>query len=515
MSYLSHPLIVPDTVEERAYQKKMAEESLREDTLIIIPTGLGKTVIAMIVAANILEKGKKVLILAPTKPLVEQHYESYSSFMRNVKIGMMTGQSPPSSRKNIIDSNDLIVSTPQVVDNDLCNEVYSLRDFGLIVFDEAHRAVGGYAYVNIASYNHSALVLGMTASPGSDMNKILEVCRNLGITRADMRTDDDPDVSPYIHNTFVRQETVDMPKDLLNVISVLNKLEDGYVRELVNMGFMDPGWPASMKHLLTVGESLQRRLARGEKTAMVFRGLVAQSAAVKLLHAVALAETQGMTPLRNYMARIEEDAKTAKGGKASKDIVNQPAYKELWKIMKETRVEHPKISRLMSLVSQEIHGNPGSKVMVFSQYRETCDILVGVLSRIPDVNVTKLIGQSKGGLKQKEQISLLDDFRSGKYNVIVSTSVGEEGLDIASTDLVIFYEPVPSEIRTIQRRGRTGRKNEGEVVVMIAKSTRDEVYERTSQKKESMMSDNLGKLNHDLRLMTSERRERQTRLGEY
>ena len=515
MSFLSHRYIVPDTIEERTYQRDIAKDCLKENTLVIIPTGLGKTIIAMIVSANVLERGKKVLILAPTKPLVEQHHNTYTQFMRDVRIGTMNGLMAPEKRAKMIGDNDLIVCTPQVVDNDIQNERYSLRDFGLIVFDEAHRATGGYSYVNIASHYHSGLTLGMTASPGSDLNKMTEVCRNLGITHAVMRSDDDPDVSPYVYDTFIRTEVVDMPDDLVRVIKILNDMQNVYLNELVNLGFMDPNWPASTKHLLVVGDTLQRRLARGEKTSMIFRGLISQSAAIKLMHAIGLAETQGMTTLKNYMLKIEKDASTAKGSKASKDIVNQPLYKELWKVLRDTKVEHPKISKLMSLVSQKINSSIDSKVMVFSQYRETCDILVERLSRIPNANVTKLIGQSKGGLKQKEQISLLNDFRDGKYNVVVSTSVGEEGLDIASTDLVIFYEPVPSEIRTIQRRGRTGRKSTGEVIVMMAKGTRDETFERTSEKKEEMMRENLNRLNMDLRIVTHSGQRRQTRLGEY
>ena len=120
------------------------------------------------------------------------------------------------------------------------------------------------------------------------------------------------------------------------------------------------------------------------------------------------------------------------------------------------------------------------------------------LSTIPGAVVGKLIGQSNGGLKQKEQIGLLERFRNGDVNVVVSTSVGEEGLDVSSTDAVIFYEPVPSEIRTIQRRGRTGRKNDGEVYVLIAKGTVDEIFERTSKQKEEAMRARLEKLSDDL-----------------
>jgi Fanconi anemia group M protein len=102
-----------------------------------------------------------------------------------------------------------------------------------------------------------------------------------------------------------------------------------------------------------------------------------------------------------------------------------------------------------------------------------------------------MIGQSersgKKGLKPREQIEVLDKFRKGDYNVLVATSVAEEGLDIPSADLVIFYEPVASEIRTIQRRGRTGRHREGEVMVLIAEGTRDENMRKAAQKKEENM----------------------------
>lgn len=514
MTYLSDPRIAPDTVEERAYQVKMAQACLRGSTLLILPTGLGKTIVAVIVTAQIIGKGKKVLILAPTKPLVEQHYETFSELLVDTKIGTMNGNMAPKKRNSVIEDNDVIVCTPQVVANDLENERYGLSDFGLVIYDEAHRAVGNYAYVTVAAY-YNGLNLGMTASPGSDMNKIQEVCNTLSIERIDTRSDDDPDVSPYIHDIYVNRVEVNMPDDLVKIIELLNKIMNPYLDDLTRLGLMDPNWPASTKHMLVIGESLQRRLARGEKTAVVFRGLISQSACVKLLHAIGLAETQGMSALRSYVIKLDEDSQKQKGGKASKEIVATDEYKEIWKILNSTKVEHPKISRVMSLVSKEVNSGNNSRVIVFTQYRDTCDMLVDKLSTIENVRVAKLIGQSKGGLKQTEQIQLLEDFRSGTYNTIVSTSVGEEGLDVTSTDMVIFYEPVPSEIRTIQRRGRTGRKNTGEVYVLVAKGTRDEVFENTSRKKEDLMRENLEKLNSSLGKKPISLSVKQKRLGEF
>jgi Fanconi anemia group M protein len=116
----------------------------------------------------------------------------------------------------------------------------------------------------------------------------------------------------------------------------------------------------------------------------------------------------------------------------------------------------------------------------------------------------RFVGQaSKGtdtGLNQREQKEIIDKFRAGDYNVLVSTSIAEEGLDIPATDLVVFFEPVPSEIRTIQRRGRTGRKQAGRVIVLVTRDTRDEAYLWTSRKKEMQMRRELDALRRKLRM---------------
>ena len=517
MGCISHPRIAPDKVEERKYQVVMAKGCLKTNTLLVLPTGLGKTIIALYVTAEILEKGKKVLLLAPTKPLVEQHSTVFSELLHTSGVGVMNGLMKPDTRASIIKKNDLIVSTPQSVANDLENGRYDLNDFGLVIYDEAHRGTGNYAYVKVAEYcNKGIISLGLTASPGSDIKKIEEVCLNLSLYKIDVRADDDPDVAPYIHDTYVNKIEVNIPKELQEIIDLLKGLLDHYFMELNNLHLTKPNWPASMTHMLMIGDSLQRRLARGERTATIYRGLTVQSICIKVLHAVSLAETQGVSVLRSYLSKLNEDALSATGNKGGRELTLRKEYLEMWEAVSATKVEHPKISRIMSLVSQILNSDGSAKVMVFTQYRDTCDILMEKLSMVNGARVGKLIGQSKGGLKQKEQIEILNEFRRGDLNIIVATSVGEEGLDITSTNAVIFYEPVPSEIRTIQRRGRTGRKNDGEVFVLIAKDTMDEVFENSSKKKEDMMRSRLEKLNTELSYLRLKRTEKdQMNLGNF
>jgi Fanconi anemia group M protein len=500
MKYLSHPRIASGKIEEREYQVAMAKGCLGENTLIILPTGLGKTVVALYVAACMLERGKKVLMVAPTKPLADQHGAFFQENLVGTKVGIVNGNTKPEVRTAMMREFDLIVSTPQTIANDLESGRYDLEEFGLVIYDEAHRGTGNYAYVTVAQHcGEHILSMGMTASPSSDLDRIEEICRNLALTRIDIRGDDDPDVSPYVFDTYVKRIEVSMPRDLVSIISLLQGMLDHYIVELTRLGLFDPNWPPSTKHLLVVGETLQRRLARGEKTAIVFRGLTVQAICLKLLHAVGLAETQGMSALRSYLLKMETEAKKASASKGTKELVDLREFKDMAHIALTSPVEHPKISRVMSIVSRVLISSADSKIIVFSQYRDTCDMLVEKLSTIPGARVGKLIGQSKGGLKQKEQMNVLGDFHSGVLNVVVSTSVGEEGLDVASTDAVIFYEPVPSEIRTIQRRGRTGRSRDGEVYVLVARGTVDEVFEKSSKKKEELMRSRLEVLGRTLK----------------
>ncbi|MCQ2056345.1 MAG: DEAD/DEAH box helicase family protein [archaeon] len=507
ISFISHPKIRPGTIEERVYQKDLAAKCLESSTLVVLPTGLGKTVIATLAIAGILEQGKSALVLAPTKPLVEQHYTTMCDFFVDVKIGVMNGNTHSSERVQIIKNNDIIVCTPQVINNDLKNEKYDLSRFGLIVFDEAHRAIGNYAYVNIASYSHS-LSMGITASPGSNKSKMKEVCQNLNIRKVEYRNANDSDVTPYTFGIHVEKIFVNLPNDIKKSIGLLDETMNPYLKSLKYLGFLDSDKFTSVKHMLLIGEIIRKRISESKsRDSSIIRGLIAQSVCIKIQHAINLVGTQGTTTLRSYIKKVNEST-----NRVSKLISSSSPYKELQNILRKTKIEHPKFGQIMQLVNDRIKENNSSKIMIFSQYRETCELLTNKLSRIYGARVTKLIGQSNGGLKQKEQIRLLNDFRSGVFNILVSTSVGEEGLDVENTDMVIFYEPVPSVIRTIQRKGRTGRKNFGRVFVLIARNTADEIFEEINQEMERNMKNNMEFLNTWIR---NEHTEKQLHLSDY
>lgn len=520
--YFEHPLIRKDSVQLRDYQVELARSASRSSTLLVLPTGLGKTVVAAMVIAEVLQrKGGKVLFLAPTRPLVEQHQRTLEAMIEGKRIALMTGEVEPGERQLIFLENDIIASTPQVVSNDLKHGRIDLKDVKLIIFDEAHRAVGNYAYVFVAKeyMDYDGLVLGMTASPGSEKGKIKEVCQNLNIKDIEVRTEKDPDVAKYVQSIRMDWVEVELPLEMLKIAKAVHALYEQYIKELVALGVVDKDRVLNKRYLLEMAALWQARLRAGEKTRVLYKALSVQAKAVKVEHAIDLVETQGMSSLKAYLERMKEEAASDAGSKASRDIISSAQFQNIWDMAQAVKAEHPKLSRVMSVVARQLTESPSSRILVFTHYRDTCELMANKLSKVENAKVAKLVGQSdrKGekGQKQKDQVGVLGRFRQGEFNVLVATSVGEEGLDVASTDLVIFYEPVPSEIRSIQRRGRTGRSRAGKVVIFITRGTRDEAYYYSSLNKEKAMRRRLDTMKDELSEGERPKEGGQRTLGDY
>ncbi|HEX9907840.1 MAG TPA: helicase-related protein [Thermoplasmata archaeon] len=504
--FLEHDLIRPSSIEKRDYQINIAAAASEESTLVVLPTGLGKTVVALIVMANTLKASTgKVLFLAPTKPLVQQHSEFLEQNLTSFVPTMFTGEIPPKQRKEMWDEGRLVVSTPQVIENDLDERRIDLKDVDLIVFDEAHRAVGEYAYVSIGRRygDVGGLVLGMTASPGSEVGKIAEVCENLGITNVEIRSEQDEDVIKYTQNIDVQYIGVSVQEGMGPVIYLLNQIFDEQVRKLREFGYLDPKKPTTTRDLLEAGRVIRAKLNSGTKNYNLFRAASMQSLAMKVNHAVELGETQGRGALEKYIEKQTMEGSDKGGSKAARDLVKDARFQQARTLVQTMERDHPKLEAIIPIIQRQFIEKPGSRVIVFTHYRDTCDLMTQTLEKIDGLKPVRFVGQaSKGedvGLTQGEQKEIIDKFQTGEYNILVSTSIAEEGLDIPTTDLVVFYEPVASEIRTIQRRGRTGRRRAGKVVMLVTRHTKDEAYFYSSRKKEMQMKRELEALRRKLR----------------
>jgi ERCC4-related helicase len=509
--YLQHDFIKQNTVEQRQYQVNIANSAATASTLVVLPTGMGKTIIALLVIAKELKHDKNILVLSPTKPLVNQHAQSLSSLLTITDaVTVFTGEIPPEKRIALWNSKRIIVSTPQVIENDLIARRYDLSNISRIIFDEAHRATGNYSYVFIAEMfkkqHHDRRCLGMTASPGNNLSEILEVCKNLEITNIEIRTKTDQDVRPYVHDLDIKWREVSLPQEFNSTLHLLRKALSERLKILKDLGVIDSAAVAliNRKKLLEVQAKIQSELRSSPQPSQtLFKAASTQNAAIKLAHAIELLQTQGVNALSSYIVRLATEAGSKGGSKASRDIMKDPNVLEAIAYMKSLKIEHPKIPEIVAIVKEQMARKKESKIIVFTHYRDTSLYVLKQLEKMPLVKPVRFIGQAgrenDKGLTQKEQIDIIRRFKNDEYNVLIATSVAEEGLDIPSTDLVVFYEPVPSEIRTIQRRGRTARQMAGKVIILIAKGTPDEAYYWSSRQKERRMHSELEILRTALR----------------
>ena len=501
MRFVKHPLVREGSIEERTYQMTIAEKAKKDSLMVVLPTGLGKTVIAALVIADKLKEGK-ILFLAPTRPLVEQH----ASFLKEVLdiepslIKTLTGSVPPDKRKLLWEEAKVIVATPQVVENDLLSGRIELSEVALVVFDECHRAVGNYAYVYISEKYHEQraavgkrpLVLGMTASPGSDEARILEICKNLRIKSLEVRTEHDPDVAPYVFRKNFEWVRVDVPREMKEIRALLLQVLEDKLGELYDLGILEHKRKDITKTELLELQSALRERVTLHPDADLYKALSLQAEILKLKHAVELVETQGLAALRRYFERLRNEAESRGGSQAAKRLAEDERVRKAMFLANVTDEEHPKLEVLKKILRRQLMINKASRIIVFTNFRDTAEMITAALQDLyPQVRAVRFVGQSSKaddkGLKQKEQVEIIKKFREGEYNVLVATSVAEEGLDVPSTDLVVFYEPIPSEIRSIQRKGRAGRRRIGKVVILIAKGTKDEAYYWLSRRKELKM----------------------------
>ncbi len=505
--HVTHPLIKPRAIEKRLYQETIIGTVIKWNTLVILPTGLGKTLIAVLAAAYRLRKipNSRCVFLAPTKPLTLQHQATFQNTMNipDDDLQLVTGEVPPARRKKIWEKVKIAFMTPQVLQNDILAGRYTLKDVSLLVVDEAHRAVGEYAYVFIAEQYYkqaaSPLLLALTASPGSEIEKIRQVVSNLGIENIELRTRESLDVAPYVPHVKFEWREVKLPEKFREVGRRLKQAMRSRLQPIKEAGFIETRdlTRIGVRDILGLQRDLQRRIsAESQPPSHLFQLVSHCAALIRLFHCTELLETQGISALASYLSNVFSKAKGSGGSKAIRGLALDSDFQEARRLTEKLlaeKVEHPKIPILMHIIRQQFKDTPESRVIVFSRFRGTAQLVEAALKELPGVLPIRFVGQASKtddpGLTQKEQAKILQAFRDGSYNVLVATSVGEEGLDIKECNLVIFYEAVASAVRLIQRRGRTGRTRPGRVVVLVAKGTRDQGCYWSAIRKEAQMKE--------------------------
>ena len=497
-------------VTPREYQKAILETCIKKNCLVVLPTGLGKTLIALMLTIERMKQfpGEKVVFLAPTRPLAEQHLRYFKEYLPELfgDMQLFTGEVDAANRKKIWQTSDIIFSTPQCIANDVKKGLYDLKEVCLLIEDEAHRCINNYDYNYVAErykkQSSNPRILGMTASPGSEVPRIKEICRNLSIEAVELRTRESPDVKNYLKELETEKVMVDLPEDFVKMRDSLLRLFQEYISELRGRRTLF-GAPTKSE-LIRLQKKLFLDIAKGNKNFNILLSVSACAQAIKIQHAIELLETQTHAGFNKYLKELFRKA-AAKESKGVVRLVSKPEFNYVFMKSNEalaSGLEHPKVLKLVELVTLEKEKNKDVKIIVFTQFRDTAKMISSKINEIQGLHSKVFVGQTKktdtetnkktgikdiSGLSQKEQRQVIVDFSSGKTNVLCATSIGEEGLDIPEVNIVIFYEPVPSAIRTIQRGGRTARLIDGKIIMLITRKTRDEAYFYISKAKEKKM----------------------------
>src|SRR6476620_11659648 len=458
--HISHPLIRKNSVKFRTYQSNISQSAFNRNTLVILPTALGKTIISLLVCANTLYnyKDKRVLIMAPTRPLVIQHMNSFFSVLKMLEdqIAAVTGKIVPYARRAIWNKPEirLVFATPEVVKNDIEENRLSLNDFTLLVFDEAHRAVKDYAYTFIAKeyvkQSIYPLILALTASPGSDKQRMQEICDNLFIEHLEYRNEEDQDVRQYINPVEIEWKFFDLPPEYQYIRSNLRSMLDEKIKWLIQHKLLlrkNARW-IFKRDLIDVGEQIRNNLeiTSEQERRPLYIALMQQSLALSLMYCSKLIESQGSYFLKAFLDRIEDVGEV--GRKSHQSLMKDTRIKEIQTLVNKLAIDHPKLRYIVNILKNKHHNTSSScqaakdekynqfnhqekldhqlkhphhtnnavlhnlqtnsNVLIFTQYRDTARRIVQVLLE-NGIKASRFVGQAKRrgdvGMKQDEQTS--------------------------------------------------------------------------------------------------------------
>jgi Fanconi anemia group M protein len=513
--------IYPTNYPTRDYQFNIVKKCLYRNTLVSLPTGLGKTFIAAVVMYNFYRwyPTKKIVFMAPTKPLVSQQIEACYNIM-GISQGHsaeMTGAMLPKERVTQWQIKRVFYLTPQVFQNDLGRGTCPATDVCCVIFDEAHKALGNHAYCQVIKglRDSGAIfrVIALSATPGSDLKAVQQVIDNLMIAHVEVRSEESLDVQQFTHQRKVEIIVVDLKGDIMDIVISFKKVLAGVIGRLASekLIYTTDIDRLSKFQLLQARQKFRDTTAKGVMSSAIEGDF---ALAISLLHGYELLLQHGM---RSFYVFLDQNVNNnERKSRALAELLRNPTFKEIMSTLHDKVIgskdvaensllqlnssmycpslkqegrffySHPKLNKLEAVVVSFFNSNNAdSKVMIFSQYRESvCEIADMLSYHAPLVRVMCFIGHSSTtgkaskGQTHKEQIEVVHKFRQGGYNVLVSTCVGEEGLDIGEVDMIVCFDAHKSPVRLVQRMGRTGRKREGKIVVIVSKGKEEQVSHR-------------------------------------
>lgn len=503
----------------RQYQVEISETAVQHNTLVSLPTGLGKTLIAAVVLYNYYRwfPTGKVLFLAPTLPLVNQQVKACYDIMGvpAADTAVLTGKISAAKRYQIWRDKRVFFCTPQTVQKDLETTKCPARGVVCVVLDEAHKTTGEYAYVKVIELLQAAgakfRILGLSATPGTNIQAIQSVVDALHINKIEARRETDPNVAKYIHER--QHEIVVVPQTSASktIERALNNVVGPLLDRLRKANALPQRLTGNATitayNLIQAKDSFQAN--RPGEGGMLGFFLAAQT----FVQIRSDLHKHGVGIVRNKLLRLRNQPQRG----LMSSIVKGDDFGKLWEeVAKSTwdpdssqadiqdkLMNNPKLTKLREILIEHFERaracSKSSRAIVFSQFRDSVSEIVSILSASePLIRPRHFVGQGKGGksdgkgvanvkgMKQAEQHQVIKEFREDVHNVLVCTCIGEEGLDIGEVDLIVNFDTLRSPIRMIQRVGRTGRKRDGRVVCLVAEGPEEKTLVASKQSERTL-----------------------------
>ncbi|KAL1502251.1 hypothetical protein ABEB36_007419 [Hypothenemus hampei] len=483
--------IYPTNYPTRDYQFNIVKEALFKNTLVSLPTGLGKTFIAAVVMYNFYRwyPHGKIIFMAPTRPLVKQQIDACYNIMA-IPEGVtaeLTGSKLLVSRSNIWREKRVFFVTPQVLQNDLENVAQLGEQIKCLVFDEAHKAKGNHAYCQVirkllSTNHHNFRVLALSATPGCNVNDVSEVVHNLLISHLEFRTEESKDVKSYVFERSLETVVVHLDDKLIEIREEYMKIVEYYARTLKKFNIIQGNYCSLSKGKIFMLMKDFQDKNRGTNSSNYSEIMRCLNICVTLYHALELLIRHGLRnflsffdehiekPLlrgNNNLKTILENVRNYLGPIPQIEVLPDGTYPE---IPKNLKFGHPKHHKLKDILLKHFtdKDKENSRVIVFFEYRESVmEAHTILLQARPLIKPKIFLGQGCG-VTQKIQIGVVKAFKEGRCNTLLSTCIGEEGLDVGEVDLIICFDiSNKSPVRMVQRMGRTGRKRAGNVLILV------------------------------------------------
>ncbi|NXO30488.1 DDX58 helicase, partial [Cisticola juncidis] len=536
--YESSPVYEPKKA--RSYQIELAQPAIDgKNTLICAPTGSGKTFVALLICEHHLQNVRsgqkaKVVFLATKVPVYEQQKNVFRQhFERSgYSVQGICGETVANiSVENVIQDNDIIVLTPQILVNSIEKGILSsLSIFTLMIFDECHNTTGNHPYnVLMARYldqkfdssaNQLPQIIGLTASVGvgnarntnDTLEHICTLCSYLDIQAISTVRENKEDLQRFGNKpeTHIRWVKMRAQNHFADIISGLMSETEVLMRKTYSVDTIsqiNKNYFGTQRYEQWI-VSTQRKcrllqLEDKEKESNICRGIfVCTEHLRKFNDALIISEDARIEDALAYLNDFFTKVKNGPYTELEKQLTEKFQEKELelTALSKDESNENPKLEELTCILDEAYRYNPETRTILFAKTRALVAALKKwietnpVLSHIKtDVLMGKGRRDHKTGMTLPMQKGVLEAFRNDKdIRLLIATSVADEGIDITECNLVVLYEYFGNVTKMIQVRGR-GRAKDSKCILVTSKTEVVE-NEKLNTYKEEMMNAAIEKL---------------------